>query len=229
MEHIIGTAFMPEDKLSAAQRRDLDDGMAAAAAFWQAAQTDKSWQQKHLRPHGRCIYSALSVLDILHALGRTDARPFKTGLELHMVSNAPFVPARVLTIGYPGTPFVKGAWNAHLVVRLGDILIDPAIAQMKRDWNDMPHYAAFLAGAPEGHSIELNGFGTAPTTTVHRRFGSGNSFQISYFELPRQVEVATRGWRSAGDARLEARVDVVRRAVAIRHAQIGAASQRRAA
>ncbi|MBL0934382.1 MAG: hypothetical protein IBJ07_06500 [Rhizobiaceae bacterium] len=219
MKQILGTSYIDEKCLSEIQLADLQHGMVAAAAFWRSALVDPTYEQPRLRPHGRCIFAAMSVLDVLHATGRPDARVMKTGLDIRVVTDDPSIPMRVLTAGHPDTPFSPHSWNAHLVVRLGDILIDPSFAQTRRDWNDSPHYAAFLAGAPEGHTVILQGNLQMKSTTVYVQHDADRSTQVAYFQLARKVDVLTRGWQKNGEAKPIKRREIVNRAISIFNAQ----------
>lgn len=225
MERISGTAFMSPGEVSGQQSVDLDDCMSAATAFWLSAQADPSWKEEHLRPHGRCIYASLALCDILHGTGRTDAQPVRTGLDVRGYYNDQLY---ILTVGDPETPMLPRKINAHVVVRLGNIIVDPAFAQTRRWWNNLPHYAAFRVGAPEGETIGLNGGCDARTTTVRRWFEGDDAYQVSYFRLPRNVDLATRQWRAAPDALPERRMSVVKRAIEIRLADMAATSERAA-
>lgn len=219
MDQISGTSYIDESRLSESQLADLQHGMAAAAAFWRSAVSDPTYKQPHLRPHGRCIYAAMSVLDVLRATGRPDAFALKTGLDVRMETVVPGIPMSIVTIGHPNTPYSPHTWSAHLVVRLGDILIDPSFAQTRRDWNNSPHYAAFLAGAPEGHTVILPGNLPMKSTTVHVQHDAARSTQTTYFKLARMVDAQTRGWQKNGEAKPIKRREIVDRAISIFYEQ----------
>ncbi|MGE0768549.1 MAG: hypothetical protein AB7L90_19020 [Hyphomicrobiaceae bacterium] len=211
------TAFLNTAALSAKQRADLNDGLARMEAFGSAIQADPSLHSESEWPFNRCIYSAFSLRDILHRTGRPDAVLVRSGLDVRRTSGE--FP-RILTIGDPSSPRIKRKWNAHLTVRLGDILLDPSFGQTKRPWNHSPHCAAFLVGAPHGHVVNVSDGTEARTTTLHRYSHDGHDYQISYFELLRAVDLRTRKWRNAPDARPKRRQALVRKAVAIHLAQI---------
>lgn len=220
-EKIISTAFIT-DALSATQRADLNDGLAAMEAFWSAVQSDPQWHSESEWPLYRCIFSAFSLRDILHGSGRPDAVSVRSGLDVRrLTGDFP----RILTIGDPSSPRIKRKWNAHLTVRLGDILLDPSFGQTKRPWNHSPHCAAFLVGAPDGHVVDVSDGIEARSTTLHRYAQDGHDYQISYFELPRTVDLRTRKWRTAPDARPKRRQALVRKAISIRLAQIAEAGR----
>lgn len=219
MDQISGTSYIDESRLSESQLADLQHGMAAAAAFWRSALIDPTYEQPHLRPHGRCIYAAMSVLDVLRATGRPDARVMKTGLDIRMVPADPSILKRVMTVGHPDTPFSPHSWSAHLIVRLGDILIDPSFAQTRRDWNNSPHYAAFLAGAPAGHIVDFPGDLQMKSTTVHVQHDADRSIRTAYFQLSHKVNARTRGWQKNGEAKPIKRREIVDRAISIFYAQ----------
>lgn len=216
-EQIMTTAFMNIDALSAKQHTDLNDGLAAMEAFWAAVQANPSLHNNCEWPLHRCIFSAFSLRDILHGTGRLDAVAVRSGLDVRrLTGDFP----RILTIGNPSSPRIKRKWNAHLAVQLGDILLDPSFGQTKRPWNHSPPCAAFLVGAPDGHVVDVGNGIEARSTTLHRYSFDGHDHQICYFELPRAVDLRTRKWRTAPDARPKRRRALVRKAIAIRLAQI---------
>jgi hypothetical protein len=219
METITSEVLKPREELSPRQSRDMNDGMAAAAAFWAASQQHPSY-----RPHNRCIYAALSVMDILHATGRHEAQVARLGLDLTMHSDDPFTEPRGLTIGHPASPKVDGLLNAHLVVRLGDILIDPSFAQVKRDWNSMPHFIGLLENAPAGHAVAIDHETEASAIAVYRKSDVDRAYQLAYFRLTRDVDLRTRNWRAAPDARPDRRAEVVHQAIEISLAEMSSSA-----
>jgi hypothetical protein len=224
-EAITSIAFVDAAALPVKQRADLNDGLAAMEALWAAIQAEPQWHSQNEWPLYRCIFSALCLRDILHATGRPDAVAVRSGLDVRrMTGDLP----RILTIGDPSSPRIKRKWNAHLAVQLDDILLDPSFGQTKRPWNHSPHCAAFLVGAPDGHVVDVNDGIEARTTALHRYSQDGHDYQVSYFELPRAVDLRTRKWRTAPDARPKRRQALVRKAIAIRLAQM-AETERQAA
>ncbi|RUM99474.1 hypothetical protein EET67_00760 [Pseudaminobacter arsenicus] len=204
---------------------DLNDGLAAMEAFGSAIRAEPQLHSEDEWPLYRCIFSAFSLRDILHRSGRPDAVAVRSGLDVRrLTGDFP----HILTIGDPASPRIKGKWPAHLAVQLGDILLDPSFGQTKRPWNHSPHCAAFLIGAPDGHMVDISTDCEAPSTTLHQYSQSGHDYQIAYFKLPRTIDLRTRKWRNAPDARPKRRQALVRKAIAIRLAQI-AETEREAA
>jgi hypothetical protein len=215
-EMITRTAFMNIDELSQDQLADLRAGTAAVDALWAAICDTPFWHNEAQWPLRRCILMALCLQDILHKCGRPDARLFRSGLDIRQGSGD--FP-RMLMIGDPTAPRLEGMWNAHMAVRLGDFLLDPSFGQTKRFWNRSPHCAAFLAAAPAGHMLEIEPGKRTPSLVLHRYSADGHAFQVSYFKLSRKVDLRTRNWRNAPDARPERRSMLVHKAVTIHQAQ----------
>ena len=214
MENIVGQTYAFVHKLTDSQLTDLNAGMNACSAFWQAAIGHQSYGSEHLRPHTRCIYSALAVLDVLKCMGRTDAFVQKVGLDVRRFASDCNTLRQGLAVGTPGyVPSGKEKrWNAHLIVRLGDVFIDPSISQARRPWNDLPDFAAMINSAPENLEIEIGGeFAKAKAAWVSQT--AGEYIQITYFDLLRAQDMATRGYLKAPDAKLEARSEIVDLAV----------------
>lgn len=218
--------FMNIAELSHTQLADLRDGVAAAEALWAAIHATPFWLTKKQWPLIRCILMALSLRDTLHKCGRPDARLIRSGLDVRQIGGE--FP-RVLAIGDPSVPRVDSLLNAHLFVQLGDILVDPSFGQTKRPWNCSPRCAAFVVGAPAGHTIDVAPSKHAPTIMLHRYSEEGQDYQISYFKLTRKVELQTRRWRNSPDASPQRRRALVEKAVAIRLAQMADADGQEAA
>lgn len=216
-EGYTSVAFISIDQLSACQRVDLKDGLAAMDAFGKAVQAEPRFHSREQQPLYRCILSALTVRDILHRSGRGEAYAMKSGLDVRQTDDR----CRILTIGDPRSPKIKGMIPAHFVVRLGDILLDPSFGQLRRPWNGLPHCAAFLAGSSEGHTFNIgDGSYEARATTLHRYIDEVREIQIAYFDLPPTMDIRTRHWRSAPDARPARRESLIVSAAAIRLQQI---------
>lgn len=213
---ISGASFAFREELDERQIADLDIGLAVCRAFWSAAQALPSYEIEVLRPHGRCIYASLAVRDILWQLGRNNAVVQKVGLDVRRYTpdmRTILNGIRVGTDNYKSLT-TERRWNAHLVVKLGDVFIDPTIAQVRREWNNMPHYSAMVNIAPADNEIQIDGK-VAKTIAVWMQKKMDSFIQISYFELPRELDVKTRGYLKAPDAKPEARIDVVREALNI--------------
>lgn len=195
--------------LSPTQVIDLQTGQAAIEAFWVAVAADPFPGTPVLK---RCILAALCVRDILHEIGR-DALIFRTGLEVRRVTNGQ---DRSITIGDPASPKLAGQWNAHMTVRLGDILLDPTHGQTKRDWNAAPRAAAssFASG---GHSVCIKPGLDVQANAFHCfTADDGANYRVTYFKLPVSVDLRTRSnWQKTGDAHPERRRALVKRAAEI--------------
>ena len=204
------TVFIDQPELLAAQQRiDLNILLAANEAVWSALAAKPLWRFA-TPPHECCILLALAVLDTLHAWGRTDAKLMRSGLDVRLLTGRlPYI----LTIGDPSSPRIEGKWPAHATVKLGDILLDPTHRQTRRLWNYSPRSAAFLVGAPDGHQIDVGAGCHARSIVLHRYWREGHQYQVTYFRLPRAVDLATRKWRLAPDARPERRAAIVEAAV----------------
>ena len=225
-EKITCTAFVNTDELSPKQLADLNVGVAAVEVLWAAIYETPFWLTDEQWPLVRCILMALCLQDTLHKCGRPDARLFRSGLDVRQIGGD--FP-RMLTIGDPTAPRLEGKWNGHMSVQLGDILLDPSFGQTKRLWNRSPHCAAFVVGAPTGHTIDIAPGKHAPSLMLHQFAEEGHDYQVSYFKLTHKVDLRTRKWRSnSPDARPERRRMLVQKAVAIYQAQ-NATDDRKAA
>lgn len=214
MNKIIGQKFALADNVTQLQIADLAAGFNAAAAFWNAAIDHDSYAYEHLRPHGRCIYSALSVVDVLKSTGRPDAYVQKVGLEICRFAHDGVSLTNSITVGNPEHVHSgsERRWNAHLIVRLGDTFIDPSIAQARRPWNDVPHFSAMINAAPVGFQISVAGETVKSKASWVHKIGR-DFLRITYFDLLREQDLATRQFLKAPDAKLEARQEVVKAAV----------------
>jgi hypothetical protein len=94
----------------------------------------------------RCILAALSVRDILRRSDRPDATVAKFGLLLRRFSSDPM---REVATGDNTAPLLPNASNAHMIVRLGNVILDPTFGQFKRDWNRAQDTFACLTSCPE--------------------------------------------------------------------------------
>ena len=208
---IKSAVFSNPETVTDVQREDLEQGCSAMSAFWAAAEADAFWRDMAQWPINRCILVALCVRDILRAVGRTEAEEFRTGLEVRKISEAP----RSIGIGMPNAAIIENGWNAHMTVRLGDILLDPTHGQTKREWNYSPYTAAFVVnGNPQQRLKISQGFDAYPTV-VNYHWSNGCHFRVAYFQLNQAVDRRTRRWKTAPDARPDRRTRLVADAVAI--------------
>lgn len=210
MSNFTGRRFATESQLTNKQLDDLNRGFRACEAFWMAALDHPSYEFEHLRPHGRCIYSALSVRDILRNLGRTDATVQKVGLDVRRYAADKETLRNGLAVGHPRYVQMgeERRWNAHLVVRLGDVFIDPSMSQARRPWNKLPDFGVIIPGRQAPSNLEVEGEFTK-TKAFWEYKHEFEFIQIRYFELLRAQDIPTRGFLSAPDAKPEARNDVV--------------------
>lgn len=202
-------AFVDPTRLTSSQSADLEFGMAVILAFWTTVASHPVWRTSSEWPINRCIFVALCVRDMLHAAGRTDAKFMRSGFHLRQLSGE--IPYQ-LTIGSPAARRIKKGWNAHAIVTLGDILLDPTHGQTCRLWNHSPHAAALLIAPSEEDAIEIEPGCTVSVTTMHRYWAEGKHYQMAYFKLPYSVDLRTRNWRNSPDVKPERRRSLVQAA-----------------
>jgi hypothetical protein len=199
--------------LTDAQQRDVEIGGAAVDAFWAAVNADPRFSQPHENPLIRCILAALCVRDILAALGRRDAVATKCGLLVRRLTESTI---NELTIGAPQAEAIENHWNAHLVVRLGDVVLDPTFGQTRREWNHSPRATVCLVGLPEFHEDVPVRLGLVVRSYYNFAVGEDAAiYEVAYFKLSRAVDLQTRKWKEAPDASPERRKGLVAAAVEI--------------
>lgn len=204
--------MLDRNKLTPRQQGDLAQGTAAISALWAAAEDDPFWRDPSQWPSGRCILVALCVRDILRAAGRGDATEYRTGMEVRLISgNLPYS----LAIGEPNAPYIPNGWNAHMTVRIGDILLDPTHGQTKRHWNNSPYAAAFLFANTFEHRLDINKDMFVRPSAIHYHWYNANRFRTAYFNLSGKADIRTRAWRSAPDALPARREKLVAKALEI--------------
>ena len=194
---------------------NLKVGMDAALALWQAADDGSLWSKLNCHPMYGCIFATQALVDVLAALGRKDAKVRLLGFEFVRHSD---VEPRGLAIGAKVAPELAGQMNAHAVVTLGEVLIDPSHAQVKRKWNEQPYFASFSMETPFPAKLFCDG------TLVHgvacASWGLPTSlmpceYEALYYELPWEVRKRTKGWKNAPDLCPSRRQGVVARALDI--------------
>lgn len=190
------------------QRADLVIGTAAVEAAWKAVQADARWANHSLMRN--CILLALIVRDILHGMGRSDAVVMPVGAQLLRYSNRE--PLNVLTIGSPDAPVLPNAWNAHMVVKIGDILFDPTCGQTQRHWNAAPDTAALLL-RPECGKVSLFEHGEADAIAQFRYNRAGYDYVVTYFHLTPASAKRAVGWEAYKDALPKRRAPLVQSAL----------------
>lgn len=190
--------FLDVEQLSPTQRADLAIGTAATEAVWKAVQADPFWVRNGEWPMRRCIFTALTVRDTLHAVGRTDAIVTPVGMKLVQTLGTKKV--NVITIGCPGSPIRHNCWPAHMVVRLGDIVLDPTCGQTQRFWNAAPDAAALMFEPKSGRKVELEDWGKANVRAQHCYGHAEFDYCVTYFELTRSIARRIGYWVNTGDA-----------------------------
>lgn len=197
--------------LTETQARDMKLGVAVIDAFWAAVEADARFSTEHESPLLRCILAALCVRDILRQIGRPDATIAKFGLLVRRTTGNPI---RELVIGTPKAPVIPNGWNAHMVARLGDVVLDPSFGQTRRDWNSSPLATACIADSSQDHRDASKRLGYK--VQAHYRYTHGVArYEVAYVKLHRRVDARTRDWREAPDANATRRQPLVTAAVDI--------------
>lgn len=196
------------ESLDDRQRADLVIGTAAVEAAWKAVQADPLWANHSLMRS--CILLALIVRDILHGIGRSDAVVMPVGAQLLRYSNRELLNA--LTIGSPDAPVLPNAWNAHMVVKIGDILFDPTCGQTQRHWNAAPDTAALLF-RPGCGKVSLFEHGEADAIAQFLYNRSGYDYVMTYFHLTPASAKRAVGWEAYKDALPKRRAPLVQSAL----------------
>jgi hypothetical protein len=181
---------------------DYVNALYAVDLLWQASKTVRQPIERF------CILAGLTLVDILHGMGATDARPLMCGNEVSRPEGLS------VTCGRPGASEIEDHVNAHLVVMLGDVIVDPLLVQAQRWWNDCPRSAILpVLTEADGRSArwesETKLFKTR--RIAHATTAAGCS--ISYFELPKKVARKAADWQSTPDTRCERREPMVREAL----------------
>lgn len=188
---------------------------AAVTAFWHAVDANQDWWygQSFEPVINSCILGALAVRDILHGMGRTDAIVLKSGLHIQAFKEAR--PYRSITIGSPLAPRNPGHWNAHMIVKLGNLIIDPTLGQARRSWNGLPKSAVFENHTDARGQLHLTEDCSVRVTAqcIHR--SNEHDILLTYFKPSFGVDWKTRNWRNAPDADYERRARFVKTALAI--------------
>lgn len=143
-------------------------------------------------------------------VGHTDATVQKVGLDVRRYAADKETLRNGLAVGHPRYVQMgeERRWNAHLVVRLGDVFIDPSMSQARRPWNKLPDFGVIIPGRQAPSNLEVEGEFTK-TKAFWEYKHEFEFIQIRYFELLRAQDIPTRGFLSAPDAKPEARNDVV--------------------
>lgn len=217
IENVFGRMLMSSNELTEQQTTDMKVGLDVCRAFWAASMRLPSYKIEHLKPHGRCIYASMALVDILHHLGRKDAIVQKVGLEVRQYNPAMTYILNAIRVGHANyvDELLERRWNAHLIVRLGDVFIDPSIAQVRRSWNNLPYYSAMIDLDDEYKTIYIGEEKVSTKAGWMYQQADSTLLQVAYFDLAREQDIKSRGYRKAPDAKPEARKDVVREAIKI--------------
>lgn len=213
MANEIGTLITGE--LTRQQTSDLNIAVTALTAFRQAVDANQEWwaSRETLPVVNCCILATHAVRDILHGMGRKDATVFTSGLRVESLVGET-APASH-TIGCPEAERIPGCWNAHMTVRIGDLIIDPTIGQARYSWNDLPQSAILRNHVCAGTKVQLTERHAAHVTTRHLLEDGKQPIQLSYFKLPFRSEQMARNWRAFPHAHYARRARFVEDALAI--------------
>ncbi len=212
MEDITTKAYVRLAALTEEDGKTLEEGLNACRAFWLAAQLLPNYEIEQARPHNRCIYAALAVRDILNKRGVVAAEVYTCGLQIQLLDQHTGKTKKGIVIGNPEGLSGPKHWNAHLVVRAGNFLFDPTMAQASRPWNDLPHIGGFKFGAPDWHQVRMDA-GTAKTTAIALTPIANDQLEIAYFEIPQKTGFETRSYKTSSNSGAKQRRDVVSAAV----------------
>jgi len=207
------TELYAAGEITNAEHQLVRTALAAIDAFWDAVEQDPQWGSTMNHPINCCILSALAVRDILHGLGRRDAVVLRMGLDIRVLEGSEL--PHSISIGNPAAEKVAGCLNAHMIVRLGDFIIDPTIGQTKRFWNEMPRSAISRAGSRNRSVIDVTPEINAKVLASHETRHENRIYQVTYFKLPYRSERMSRNWKRAADASPERRTHLVKRALSV--------------
>lgn len=186
---------------------DVELAKLAVLALWISSLSLPEGQHPITRLTSRCIYATLALIDVLANVG-IEGHPLVCGLEVYR-QEAPKIHAeRRLMIGYPRRLEDPMGLNAHVVARVGDLLVDATLAQARRPWNDLKPYviAPLLSDIERACTrVRVKRINQAAIAQVVTNGGT----RVSYFELPKTVARRASNWREAGDARAGRRQDLV--------------------
>lgn len=200
--HTTSTEVTPE------QMRTILFGSYLMRRLLQAGKDTRTLEVAEIRARGRCLLAASALVDVFHALGRTDAVLHRSGLDLSMYRRGSLVSST--TVGHPLAPSNSPLWNAHATAGVGDILFDPTFGQLQADWNSVPLIMAFVRD-PNRPTFDLYGFGEVEAIASSCWQIGDRSYAARLFRLPRNVDLATRKWRGRPDAMPQRRAELVRR------------------
>jgi hypothetical protein len=200
--HTTSTAVTPE------QMRTILFGSYLMRCLLQAGKDTRTLEAAEIRARGHCLLAASALVDVFHALGRTDAVLHRSGLDLSMYRHGSLVIST--TIGHPSAPANSPLWNAHATAGLGAVLFDSTFGRLQADWNSVPLFTSFVRD-PNRSTFDLYGYGEVEAIASSCWQTGDRSYAARLFRLPRKVDLATRKWRGRPDAMPERRAELVRR------------------
>lgn len=170
-----------------------------------------TWSRREFLSLGHCILACCALKDVLQALGRCDAILHRCGLNVtaHRAGKL----AHWETIGHPEVVPVTHLWNAHMTVRVGNLLVDPTFGQIQTPWRDVPTYAVFDFQQRSRERFVLAGAGKVHLVASAQWWQNGRTYSSRHFCLPRKVDRATKRWQHRPDAQPARRAAMVARAV----------------
>lgn len=161
-----------------------------------------------VRALGHCLLAATAMLDVCQEMGVEHTRLVRCGLQL---TGEKARKTNYVVMGHPSVPETTPLWNGHMVVGSGRFLLDPTFGQLREKWNTAADVAVFEHRQAESETLRLYG-GHMVRPLAHGRWvDSRGAFDANLFELPAEVERATRAWGARPDARPETRHALVAR------------------
>lgn len=164
--------------------------------------------REDIRALGHCLLAATAMHDVCQRIGLKSTRLVRCGLQLTGEKSRK---TNYIVIGHPSVPETAPLWNGHMVVGSGRFLNDPTFGQLREKWNTVGDAAVFEHREAASESFKLYG-GHMVRPLAHGRWvDSRGAYDAHLFELPGDVERATRAWRSRPDAQPETRHALVAR------------------
>jgi hypothetical protein len=222
MEFVTSKFFSDPAKLSEDQLARIHVLLNIAHALWAAWMKHPVSMVPMLRLHNRCVFATIVCAEVARRLGYEQATPLKFGVNVFGQCG---LLRRQMVIGAPCAPVMQGMINAHAVLGIGDVIVDPTMAQKKRPWNDMPHIGAVVVDAPSDTTVEIVPGCTVSVVARANMTSPRSTVEISYFKLPRSVERATRHWLNTRDVRRPDFEEIVRAATAIAAMRLAASDR----
>lgn len=200
--------FVRQSHFTRSQREQFDLLRMVMECQREAGEKTGVLTREGVRALGHCLLGTTAMLDVLPHVGIQGAQLLRCGL-FFIGEKAGWT--NVTMIGHPDAPPVSQLWNAHALVRLGNLLLDTTFGQVRDTWNAAPDVAVFEMKQGAGPSIQLPGRHVVSEIARGSWNDRRGSFRASLFRLPPNVERATREWKGRPDARPERRADLVAR------------------